>query len=89
MGKEWLYQQEHNRPDVVVIDKKAKHWTLIDFSVPLDQNVLKKEEEKVLHYTPLAYEVRKLHKVTTRIVPLVVGALGVVTSNFYFTLLLC
>ena len=72
---------DHNRPDVVVIDKKAKHWTLIDFSVPLDQNVLKKEEEKVLHYTPLAYEVRKLHKVTTSIVPLVVGALGVVTNN--------
>jgi len=56
---------DHNRPDVVVIDKKRKHWTLIDFLVPLDKNVLKKEEEKISHYTPLSYEIRKLHKVST------------------------
>jgi len=43
--------------------------------------VLKKEEEKISHYTPLSYEIRKLHKVSTCIVPLVVGALGVVTEN--------
>jgi len=48
------------------------------FSVPLDKNVLKKEEENVVHYTPLSYEIWKLHKVSTKIVPLVVGALGVV-----------
>jgi len=39
-----------------------------------------KEEEKVTHYT-LSYEIRILHKVSTNIVPLVVGALGVVTEN--------
>ena len=72
---------EHNRPDVVVVDKKGKHWTIIDFSVPSDRNVLKKEEEKVAHYKPLSYEVRKMHKVSTKIVPLVVGSLGVVTKN--------
>jgi len=72
---------EHNRPDVVVIDKKSKHWIIIDFSVPSDRNAHKKEEEKVSHYTPLSHEVRKLYKVSTKIVPLVVGSLGVVTSN--------
>jgi len=65
----------------VVIDKKRKHWTLIDFSVPLDKNVLKKEEEKLKNYTPLSYQIRKLHKVSTCIVPLIIGALGVVTAN--------
>jgi len=40
-----------------------------------------RKEEKVTHYTPLSYEIRKLHKVSTKIVPLVVGALGVVTEN--------
>ena len=25
---------EHNRPDVVVVDKRAGKWTLVDFSVP-------------------------------------------------------
>jgi len=28
---------DHNRPDVVVIHKKKKHWTLIDFSVLLER----------------------------------------------------
>ena len=72
---------EHNRPDVIVIDKRRKHWTIIDFSVPSDRNVLKKEEEKVAHYTPLSYEVRKMYKVSTKIIPLVIGSLGVVTKN--------
>jgi len=35
----------------------------------------------VEHYTPLSYEVRKLHKVSTKLVPLVVGSLGVVTMH--------
>jgi len=72
---------DHNRPDVVIIDKKRSHWTIIDFSVPGDRNVLNKETEKVEHYTPLSYEIRKLHKVSTKIVPLVVGSLGVVTIH--------
>lgn len=72
---------EHNRPDVVVIDRRQKHWVLIDFSVPNDRNVRRKEEEKVERYKPLSYEIRKLHKVSTKIVPLVVGALGIVSKT--------
>ena len=72
---------EHNKPDVIVIDRVKKCWTIIDFAVPIDQNLLKKEEEKVSNYNDLATEIRKLHKVSTSIVPLVVGALGVVTKN--------
>ena len=37
----------HNRPDVVVVDQRSGKWTLVDFSVPLDKNVVKKEDEKV------------------------------------------
>ena len=72
---------EHNRPDVIVIDRVLNHWNIIDFSVPNDKNVVSKEMEKVDHYNPLAYEIRKMNKVTTKIVPLVVGALGVVSNN--------
>ena len=35
----------HNRPDVVVVDKRVGKWTLVDFSVPLDKNVVSKEDE--------------------------------------------
>ena len=72
---------EHNRPDVVVIDKTAKHWTIIDFSVPWDTNILAKEAEKMENYNPLALEVRRVHGVSTSVVPIVVGALGAVSKN--------
>ena len=26
----------HNRPDMVVIDRKSKRWFMVDFSVPCD-----------------------------------------------------
>ncbi len=52
----------HNRPDVVVINRRERKWTLVDFSVPLDKNVLTKENEKLLNYTPLAQEVRRLYR---------------------------
>ena len=73
---------DHNKPDVVLINKLEKSWTIIDFSVPIDQNVKNKEDEKISHYNDLAGEIRKLHNVKTVIVPLVVGALGVISANF-------
>lgn len=41
-----------------------------------------KEDEKINNYSPLAKEIRKMHCVSTKIVPLVVGCLGVVSSRF-------
>ena len=37
---------EHNRPDITVLDRVARRWTFIDFSVPWDKNVVSKEDEK-------------------------------------------
>ena len=71
---------EANRPDLILIDKEKKHWCMIDFSVPMDVNVESKERDKVDKYTPLAYEKRKMYGVTTKIIPLVVGALGAVSN---------
>ena len=74
-------KMEHNRPDVVVVDRTKKHWILVDFAVPWDKNVVRKEEEKITNYSPLAREVRRMHGVSTKIIPIVVGALGVVSKN--------
>ena len=38
---------EHNRPDVTVLDRQARKWTSVDFSVPWDKNVMAKEDEKI------------------------------------------
>ena len=40
-------QLDHNRPDVVVIDKRENDGVIVDFSVPIDVNVAKVEVEKV------------------------------------------
>ena len=69
-------KMEHNRPDVVVVDRVKKVWIIVDFSVPWDKNVMRKEDEKILSYSPLAKEVRKIHRVSTKIVPVVVGGIG-------------
>ena len=63
-----------------MLDKKRKHWAVIDFSVPCDRNVLAEEEEKVERFTPLSYEIWKMQVLTT-VIPLVIGALGVLSKN--------
>jgi hypothetical protein len=72
---------EHNRPDVVVINHKGNEWTIVEFSVPWDKNVLLKEDEKIKRYIPLAKEIRKVHGVSTKIVPIILGSLGTVSSQ--------
>ena len=72
---------EANRPDVVVVDKMNGKWTLVDFSVPFDRNVVQKEEEKLRKYDALAAQVRRQHRVRTDVAPIVVGALGLVSKR--------
>ena len=72
---------EHNKPDLIVVDKVNKKWTVVDFSVPWDANVKRKEEENIARYADLATEIRRLYKVRTEIIPIVVGALGTIPKR--------
>ena len=69
------------RPDLVVIDRKKGQCFIIDIAVPGDSRVGEKEREKVDKYQDLRREVAKLWNIKTTVVPVVVGALGVVTNN--------
>ena len=71
----------HNRPDVVVVDKEEKKWTLIDFSVPWDGNVKSKEDEKITKYAPLEAKIQESFHVQTESIPIIVGALGTIPSR--------
>ena len=71
---------EHNRPDITMLDRVAQRWTFVDFSVPLDKN-MSKEDEKISNYSPLVKEITKLNRVSAKVVPLVVGCLGVVSCR--------
>ena len=73
----------HNKPDIIVINKRSQEILLIDIAVPLDSNIAQKRNEKVTKYVDLALEVKQLwnaQKVTT--VPVIIGALGSIHENF-------
>jgi hypothetical protein len=75
---------DHNKPDIVVVDKEKRLCHLIDVACPFDSRVDKKEKEKFDHYTDLKFEILKcwskeIDKV--KITPIVIGALGTVSKN--------
>ena len=69
----------HNKPDVVVVDWKERMITIIDFAVPLDHNVVKKEPRKVETYQAFARYFRQRHR--SQIILVVVGAFGTIPKN--------
>ena len=78
----WVHASvEHNRPDVVVVDKKERKWYCIDFSIPMDKNVVKKEDNKLEIYDILTQRIRSMYTVRSEIIPIVIGALGTVPTR--------
>jgi len=72
---------EHRRPDIVVVDKDNKRALLIDIVVPADARVEEKEREKMDRYQDLARELKRLWNVETKVIPIMVGALGTVPKG--------
>ena len=70
-----------NRPDIIVKNKKEKTCLLIDMTCPSDKNVSTKEVEKLSKYKDLEIEVTRMWGMKTTIVPVVVGALGVIKKH--------
>ena len=69
------------RPDVIVVDKEEKKWTLIDFAVPWDGNVKAKEDDKITKYGPLEAKIQESYHVRTETIPIIVGALGTIPAR--------
>ena len=71
-----------NRPDIIIKYKEEKQCILIDMSVPCDANITTKEFEKKSKYKNLEIEIQRMWQMKTKVVPIVVGALGTVTKDF-------
>lgn len=70
---------ENNRPDVVVWDKKKNSAIIIDFAVPLDQNLGKSYREKVAKYETLARQIKIMWNLQrVEIKPLIISCNGLV-----------
>jgi hypothetical protein len=75
-----------NKPDIVAVDKPTKTTKLIEISVPADSNLQQKTREKMEKYTDLRIEVERMWGTKTSIVPVIVGATGVVLKDFQYHL---
>ena len=71
----------HNRPDIILVEKAIRKWTIIDIAVPGDFNVVRTEDWKVEKYQDIAFEVKRIHHVETAILPVVIGALETVPKR--------
>ena len=71
-----------NRPDLTIRNKNEQNCLIVDVAVPDDLNVLKKETEKRLKCKDQQIEISRMRNVKTKVVAVVVGALGIVSDNF-------
>ena len=70
-----------NRPDVIIKNNKEKTCTLVDVALPADRNVVQKEAEKKLKYKSLCIEIQRMWNMKCTIVPVIIGATGIVTRS--------
>ena len=70
-----------NRPDTIIKNNKEKTCTQIDVAIPADRNVVQKEVEKKLKYKSLCIEIQQMWNLKCTIVPVIIGATGIVTRS--------
>ena len=51
---------EHNKADIMVLDKIERKWLIIDVACPSDARVKDKEKEKVENYQDLKRELKRI-----------------------------
>ena len=55
---------------------------LIHFAISGDRNVIKKEAEKILRYKDLTIEIQRMWNVNTKVIPVIIGAIGTISKSF-------
>ena len=75
------------RPDIVVADKKVGTFQITEVAVSGDRRIVDKEQEKIEKYQDLAREIRKWWKVKTKVILIIIGALGIVAIDYQGTLM--
>lgn len=74
---------DHHRPDISVIDKTSRDCLIVDVAIPGDQNIAKKEFEKINNYSELRVEIARVWNMETKEVPVVICALGSIPENLH------
>jgi len=53
----------------------------IDFAIPGERNVIKKETEKILKYKDLIIEMQRMWNVKENSIPVIIGATGTISKS--------
>ena len=70
---------DHNKPDLIFLEKMEKICYIVDVACPFDPQIEKKEKDKAKNYTDLKYKIFKMWKnEVTKVyfVQVVIGASG-------------
>ena len=51
----------HNGPNIILVEKAIRKWSIIDIAFPSDFNIVRTEDWKVEKYQDLAFEVKRIH----------------------------
>ena len=74
---------QHNRPDIIVHDKKRKEIILVEIGITSQDRLQQVETEKQHKYDLLAKEMGIMYKSKTRIIPYVLTWEGIVTKHHH------
>ena len=70
-----------NRPDIVIKDYKSRTCLLIDTTIATDRNISIREFDTLSKYEDLQIEIERMWWLTTTVIPVVVGALGMLKKG--------
>ena len=71
-----------NKPDIIIRDNEKRTCILIDVAIPVDRNVIKKEDEKILKYKDLTTDIQRIWNIKTRLIPVIIGETGTISKLF-------
>ena len=77
-------QIEHQRPDIVIMEKNTNKCLIIDVACPVDNNL--KRSEKLDNYSELRLETARMQDKETYIVPIIIEALGSIPSDLEYNM---
>ena len=72
----------NNKPDIIIRDNEKGTCMLIDFAISVDRNMIKKEADNILKYKYLTIEIQRMWNVKTKVIPVLIGAIGTISKSF-------
>jgi len=71
----------NNKPDIIIRDNEKGICMLIHVAISGDRIVIRKEAEKILKYKDLTTEIQRMWNVKTKVIPVIIVALGLFQSH--------